>query len=145
MLNIRILLISSEVWARLYSPKQLTTIHEDNRCKCKTYCTIQQHKRIVIMSAKNSVKLTNLSDSDTQSELKVFQLMVLIKYHIDIFTVNANNCPSYEGNNARFNTCQNRQMSEEVQVRTEETNTRVQHQKGSLEYKNRHRLFKPFY
>ena len=53
---------------------------------------------------QDSVKLTNLSDSDTQSELEVFWFMVLMKYHNDIFTVNANNCPCYKGNSARLNT-----------------------------------------
>ena len=41
-----------------------------------------------------------LNASDTQNELKVLLITVLIKYHIDTFTANTNNLASYEINGA---------------------------------------------
>ena len=42
------------------------------------------------------MKLKRLNASDTQSELKVFLITVLIKCHVDTFTANTNSLASYE-------------------------------------------------
>ena len=54
------------------------------------------------------MKLKRLNISDTQSELKVLQIIVLIKCHVDTFTANTNSLASYEINGALLNINKNR-------------------------------------
>ena len=44
-----------------------------------------------------------LNTSDTQSELKLLQIAVLIKCHVDTFTANTNSLASYKKNGAQLN------------------------------------------
>ena len=77
MLNIRILLISSEMWARLLTKRLQTTATgnytpqgQPSQLKPQLHDTTTSKECDYV--SQNSVKLTRLSDSDTQSELKVF-------------------------------------------------------------------------
>ena len=54
------------------------------------------------------MKIKRLNANDTQSELKVLQITVLIKCHVDTFTANTNSLASYEINGALLNINKNR-------------------------------------